>query len=62
MIESEWIINLKKDIFEGPKYLLPLIELIELKLKMFFLNDPEKLLHRLSLLDNIFKSLLVRQL
>ena len=28
IIENEWINNLNKDIFEGPKYLDPLVELI----------------------------------
>ena len=27
IIENEWIIRLKRDIFDGPKYLNPLIEL-----------------------------------
>ena len=40
--------NLKSDIFEGPKYLVPLIELISFKLIMFFFNVPEKLLHILA--------------
>ena len=31
IIEKEWIIKLYKDILEGPKYLLPLVELISLK-------------------------------
>ena len=29
IIENECIINFNSDIFEGPKYLFPLIELIE---------------------------------
>ena len=30
IIEKEWIIRLKNDIFDGPKYLLPLVESISL--------------------------------
>ena len=28
IIEKEWIISLIKDIFDGPLYLIPLVELI----------------------------------
>ena len=41
IIEKEWIIKLNKDILEGPKYLLPLVEFISLKSLIFFLNVPE---------------------
>ena len=41
IIENEWIINLNKDIFEGPKYLIPLIEFISTRLLKFFFTVPE---------------------
>ena len=41
IIERECIAKLNRDIFEGPKYLVPLIELISLYSFMFFLTDPE---------------------
>ena len=62
IIEKEWIIRLKSDILEGPKYLKPRIELIEFKLGICFFSDPEKLLHKLSLVDKIFISFFVKQL
>ena len=43
IIESECFNKLLKLIFEGPKYLLPLIEEIEIFLFSTFVNDPEKL-------------------
>ena len=43
MIESECFIKLKKLIFDGPKYLLPLVDGIGNKLFSIFFNDPEKL-------------------
>ena len=48
IIDSEWIISLNRDIWDGPKYLNPLIELISFKDSMFFLTLPEKLLHKLD--------------
>ena len=41
IMESEWIISFKKDIWDGPKYLNPLIELISLRDFRFFLTLPE---------------------
>lgn len=41
MIEKEWINNLKKDIWEGPKYLAPLIELISESFLIFLFTVPE---------------------
>ena len=43
IIDSECVIKLLKLIFEGPKYLVPLIEGIEIKLSSTFFSDPEKL-------------------
>ena len=43
MIESECFIKLKKLIFDGPKYLVPLVDGIGNKLFSIFFNDPEKL-------------------
>ena len=62
IIENECMIRFKKDIFEGPKYLLPLVEFIELSLKICFLTEPEKLLHKLFLPDKTFTSFFVKQL
>ena len=45
IIESECLIKLIKLIFDGPKYLSPLIEGIEIKLSSIFFNEPEKLFH-----------------
>ena len=41
IIENECIISLNRDIFEGPKYLLPRIESISFKTRKFFFTDPE---------------------
>ena len=41
IIANECITSLIKLIFEGPKYLNPLIELISAKLDKFFVTDPE---------------------
>ena len=62
IIESECIAKLKKDILEGPKYLTPLIESTSLSFVKCFFTDPEKLLHRLSLLERIIISFFVKQL
>ena len=43
IIESECFIKFIKFIFEGPKYLDPLIEGIGIKSFSIFFNDPEKL-------------------
>ena len=43
MIDSECFIKLKKLIFDGPKYLVPLVDGIGNKLFSIFFNDPEKL-------------------
>ena len=43
IIESECLIRFIKLIFEGPKYLIPLIEGVDIKSFSIFLNDPEKL-------------------
>jgi hypothetical protein len=62
IIENECITRLKRDIFEGPKYLSPLIESTSFKLVKFFFTDPEKLLHKLDLSERMFTSFLVKQL
>ena len=62
IIDKEWIISLKKDICEGPKYRIPLKEFISLYFLICFLKDPEKLLHKLALVDKSSKSLFVKQL
>ena len=62
IIEIEWITRLNSDIFEGPKYLKPLIEFTSFRFDKCFFRDPEKLLHKLSLVDRIFTSFLVKQL
>ena len=61
IIEKEWIPRLKRDIFDGPKYLEPLEELIVLSWEIDFFTVPEKLLHRLSCLDKILTSFFVKQ-
>ena len=38
IIDSEWINNLNKDIFDGPKYRAPRIDFISLKFSTFFLE------------------------
>ena len=40
IIENECIIRFKKDIFEGPKYLGPLIESISFRFVIFFFYRP----------------------
>ena len=60
IIEKEWIAKLKSDILEGPKYLVPLIELISFKLIIFFFNVPEKLLHILAFSEMVFTSFFVK--
>ena len=62
IIENEWINNLNNDIFDGPKYLNPLIESISFKLLICFDKDPEKLLQRLGWWDKMFTSFFVKQL
>jgi len=62
IIESECIARLKRDIFEGPKYLEPLIESTSFNFIKCFFTEPEKLLHKLVLLDRVFISFLVKQL
>ena len=62
IIEKECMIRLKRDIFEGPKYLNPLIESVSLRFVKFFFTDPEKLLHKLALSERIITSLFVKQL
>ena len=57
MIAKECTPKLYNDIFDGPKYLTPLIESISLYSLICFLNDPEKLLHRELFFDNSFVSL-----
>ena len=61
IIEKEWINKLNKDIFEGPKYLRPLIESISLYSGKFFLIVPEKLLHRLFWLEIKATSFFIKQ-
>ena len=41
IIEKEWIKSFKSDIWDGPKYLNPLVELISLKDFKSFLTLPE---------------------
>jgi len=62
IIENECITRLKRDIFEGLKYLRPLIESISFKFIKCFFTDPEKLLHKLALSERILISSLVKQL
>ena len=62
IMQRECIMSLNKDMCANPKYLFPLIEFISLYFLMCFLKVPEKLLHRLALLDKISKSFFVRQL
>ena len=45
IIESECFNKLKKLIFDGPKYLVPLIEGTQNKSCSIFARDPEKLFH-----------------
>ena len=45
MIERECFNKLKKLIFDGPKYLVPLTEGIDNKSFSTFFNEPEKLFH-----------------
>ena len=45
IIEKECKIKLGMDIFEGPKYREPLIELISFNVLIFFFRVPEKLDH-----------------
>ena len=62
IIENECTTRLKSDIFEGPKYLIPLIEFVSLRFDKFFFIEPEKLLHKLGLSERIWISLLIKQL
>jgi hypothetical protein len=41
IIEKECITRLNNDIFEGPKYLIPLVEFISFNFFIFFLTEPE---------------------
>ena len=41
IIEKEWITSLKRDIFDGPKYLKPLIDSISLNVFKLFFTVPE---------------------
>ena len=45
MIESECFNKLKKLIWDGPKYLFPLIDCIEISSFSTFFSEPEKLFH-----------------
>ena len=62
IIENECTTRLKKDIFEGPKYLRPLIESASFRLVRFFFIEPERLLHKLALSERVLTSFLVKQL
>ena len=62
IIENECMIRLKRDIFEGPKYLKPLMESISFRFFKFFFIDPEKLLHKLASSERVLMSFLVKQL
>ena len=53
IIESECFNNLKKLIWDGPKYLLPLIDGEEIKSFSIFFSDPEKLF-QVAFSSNIF--------
>ena len=61
-MEKEWIINFKKDICEGPKYLNPLVELIVFKFGTNFFKVPEYELHKLAFEKIFLTSFFVRQL
>mgnify|MGYP004215644347 CR=1 FL=1 len=61
IIENEWMAKLYKDIFEGPKYLDPLVDSISLYFIIFFLTHPEKLLHKLLSFIIEATSFLVKQ-
>ena len=58
IIAKEWITSLYNDIFDGPKYLSPLIDSISFKLLICFFKDPEKLLHRAPLRQQKFLCLI----
>tara|TARA_B100001250_G_C19607642_1_gene703493 strand:- start:8 stop:247 length:240 start_codon:yes stop_codon:yes gene_type:complete len=62
IIENECTIRLKRDIFEGPKYLNPLVDSVSLRFFKYFLIDPEKLLHKDALSERVFISTFVKQL
>ena len=62
IIENECIIRLNKDIFEGPTYLKPRIELTKFSSGTWYFREPEKLLHKLGLDDKSLTSSLVKQL
>ena len=62
IIENECKIKLKRDIFDGPKYLKPLTEFTSFNCVKFFFTEPEKLLHKLALSERILISCFVRQL
>ena len=62
IIDNECIPRLNKDIFDGPKYLIPRIESISFKFSKFFITEPEKVLHKLALSDRVVMSCFVKQL
>ena len=62
IIDKEWIPRLYIDIFDGPKYLRPLVELIVWSGVIHFFTVPEKLLHKLSSFESVMTSFFVKQL
>ena len=58
---SECLVKFKKLIFEGPKYLLPRIEGIEILFFSTLVNAPEKLFHVAFSLSNFSIVCFVRQ-
>ena len=62
IIEKECIKRLKKLIWEGPKYLLPLMEGIDILSEMIFVTEPEKLLQIHACLTNLAAAAFGKQL
>ena len=61
-MENECIKRLNKFILEGPKYLFPLIEGIDIRSEITLVTDPEKLLQMQASLTNLIASSLGKQL
>ena len=57
IIEKECIKRLKRFILEGPKYLFPLIDGIDIRSGITLVTDPEKLLQTQASLTNLFKTI-----
>ena len=62
IIDKEWIKRLKKLILDGPWYLKPLIEDMEIRSGTNLVNDPEKLLQTEGSLVILTTELLDKQL